>query len=343
MRICVLCSAPGLDGEAYRRDPSVHLPEHSWETHTLTRAGAAREVRALARRGFDVFVNLCDGAIGEDRAGVEVVQTLQQLGVAYTGADEAFYEPTREAMKAACRARGVATPRAVFAGDLAAAARAAEVLRFPMIVKHPCSYSSVGMTRASRVEDRGQLLAQAARTIACYGRALIEEFIEGREFTVLVAENPEDPREPIAFVPAEFGFPAGECFKHHDLKWIDYHQMTWSPVECPRLAARLQDISRKQFLGLGGRSYGRCDIRMDARGELYMLEINPNCGVFYAPEDPGSADVILMADRAGHRGFLELILRAALAAAAFKPAFKPARRGVRTRRRPALAALADLS
>jgi hypothetical protein len=56
--------------------------------------------------------------------------------------------------------------------------------------------------------------------------------------------------------------------------------------------------------------------------------------VFYALEDPGSADVILMADRAGHRGFLELILRAALAAAAFKPAFKPARRGVRTRRRP---------
>jgi len=338
VRICVLCSAPGLDGEDYGRDPSVHLPEHSWETHTLTRAGAAREVRALAERGFDVFVNLCDGARGEDRAGVEVVQALQRLGVAYTGADEPFYEPTREAMKAACRARGVATPGAVFAGDLAEAARAAEILRFPMIVKHPCSYSSVGMTRASRVEDREQLLTQAARTIACYGRALIEEFIEGREFTVLVAENPDDAREPIAFVPAEFGFPAGECFKHHDLKWIDHHQMTWSPVREARLATRLQDISRKQFLGLGGRSYGRCDIRMNARGELYMLEINPNCGAFYEPEDPGSADVILMADPAGHRGFLELILASAFKAAAKKVA----RKGARSRR-PALAVAADLA
>lgn len=341
MRICVLCSAPGLDAGDHRRDPSVHLPEHAWESHTLTRAGSVREVRALAERGFDVFVNLCDGARGEDRAGVEVVQTLQRLGVAYTGADEAFYEPTREAMKAACRARGVATPRAVFAADLAAAARAGEILRFPLIVKHPCSYSSVGMTRASRVEDREQLQVQAARTIASYGRALIEEFIEGREFTVLVAENPADPQRPIAFVPAEFGFPPGECFKHHDLKWVDYHQMTWAPVLEPQLAARLQDISRKQFLGLGGRSYGRCDIRMDSRGELYMLEINPNCGVFYAPEDPGSADVILLADRAGHRGFLELILQSAVQAAARKRGGEPRRR--QQRRRPALAVAAEVS
>lgn len=331
MRICVLSSTPGPDGDA-PRDPSIHLPEHSWERHTLTRAGSAREVRALARRGFDVFVNLCDGASGEDRAGIEVVQTLERLGLAYTGADAAFYEPTREAMKAACRARGVATPRAVFAADLSAAARAAETLRFPMIVKHPCGYSSVGLTPASRVADREQLLVQADRTIERYGRALIEEFIEGREFTVLIAEDPNHPREPIAFVPAEFGFPPGECFKHHELKWIDYHQMTWSPVTDPQLAARLQDMSRQQFLGLGGRSYGRCDIRMDARGELYMLEINPNCGVFYSPEDPGSADVILMADRAGHRGFLELILASALR-----------RQRVRPRRRAAVAVAADLA
>ncbi|MBI3914724.1 MAG: hypothetical protein HY327_11150 [Chloroflexi bacterium] len=44
-----------------------------------------------------------------------------------------------------------------------------------------------------------------------------------------------------------------------------------------------------------------------------MLEINPNCGVFYAPDEPGSADYILLNDSAGHRGFVEQIIRAALA------------------------------
>ena len=35
---------------------------------------------------------------------------------------------------------------------------------------------------------------------------------------------------------------------------------------------------------------------MDATGTIYMLEINPNCGIFYPPTDPGSADFSLMND-----------------------------------------------
>jgi D-alanine-D-alanine ligase len=44
-----------------------------------------------------------------------------------------------------------------------------------------------------------------------------------------------------------------------------------------------------------------------------MLEINPNCGIYYAPSDPGSADLALLHDPEGHQGFTDLILRAALA------------------------------
>jgi D-alanine-D-alanine ligase len=71
-------------------------------------------------------------------------------------------------------------------------------------------------------------------------------------------------------------------------------------------------MSKAMFLELKGRSYARCDIRMDAAGNLYMLEINPNCGLFYAPEDAGSADFILLNAPGGHKGFLDLIMRSAL-------------------------------
>lgn len=47
------------------------------------------------------------------------------------------------------------------------------------------------LTKSSRVETVFSLRFQARRMMAKYGSALIEEFIEGREFTVLVAENPE--------------------------------------------------------------------------------------------------------------------------------------------------------
>ena len=43
-----------------------------------------------------------------------------------------------------------------------------------------------------------------------------------------------------------------------------------------------------------------------------MLEINPNCRVYYPPTDPGSADLCLRHDPAGHEGFTRLLVRAAL-------------------------------
>jgi hypothetical protein len=43
-----------------------------------------------------------------------------------------------------------------------------------------------------------------------------------------------------------------------------------------------------------------------------MLEINPNCGIFYAPHEPGSADFSLIHDPVyDHQKFLKLIIRAA--------------------------------
>jgi hypothetical protein len=51
---------------------------------------------------------------------------------------------------------------------------------------------------------------------------------------------------------------------------------------------------------------------MDADGTIYMLEINPNCGIFYSPEEPGSADFSLIHDPVyNHHKFLKLIVRSA--------------------------------
>jgi D-alanine-D-alanine ligase len=43
-----------------------------------------------------------------------------------------------------------------------------------------------------------------------------------------------------------------------------------------------------------------------------MLEINPNCGVYYLPKDAGSADLCLLHDPEGHAGFTRQLIRAAL-------------------------------
>ena len=66
------------------------------------------------------------------------------------------------------------------------------------------------------------------------------------------------------------------------------------------------------FVALDGASFGRCDLRVDAAGTPYMLEINPNCGVYYPPKDAGSADLCLLHDPEGHAGFTRRLIGAAL-------------------------------
>ena len=143
--------------------------------------------------------------------------------------------------------------------------------------------------------------------------ALIEEFIEGVECTVLVAENPDDPAQPRTYTPLRYRFPDGETFKHARVKWVDYDRMSAFPVDDAALDARLRDVSARFFVALHGASFGRCDLRVDRSGTPYMLEINPNCGVFYPPTDPGSADLCLAHDADGHVGFTDQLIRAAFA------------------------------
>lgn len=308
LKVCVLTD------EDYRPwTPGPYFQDFSWELYYLNGLNAASRVKELAQRSFDLFVNMCDSNWSEPYPGPEVIRALEEAGVAFTGADSAFYDPSREQMKRVCRWLGIHTPAGFEVRDAAEIVSAASKLAFPLFIKIPNSFGSTGIEPGSRVESLPALQAQAGKVIANFGSALIEEYIDGREFTVLLAENPEDRFVPKAYPPIEFIFPPGESFKHFNLKWIDWEQLTAKPVEDPALALRLMDAGRKLFSGLNGVSYGRCDMRMNAAGEIFILEINPNCGIFYAPNEPGSADFVLMNDPEGHRGFIDRIFKAALA------------------------------
>jgi D-alanine-D-alanine ligase len=293
-------------------DPRPYLPEATWEVVTLEKADAVLQVTQAVRRRPDVVFNLCDGAWDEPRPGIEVVQTLERLRVPFTGATSIFYEPSREAMKRVCRAWGVDTPAYVIASGDTGLERAADTLRFPLIVKHPSSYASTGLTPASRVESAKALYEQGRIMTQEYGGALIEEFIEGTECTVLVAENPASPHEPVTYTPIQYRFPEGETFKHYDLKWTDFQGLVSEPVTDPELEGRLRQACARFFRGLSGSGYGRCDLRVDREGRPFMLEINPNCGLYYPPDAPSSADLILQMDAAGHAGFTRLVVDAAI-------------------------------
>ena len=319
LRICLL-TTQALDTLPFPEDdwpcdPRPFLPEAAWTVQTL--AGKHRSIpvveRLIASGRFDLFFNLCDGAADQDIPGIEVVETLERHRVPFAGGISACYEPTRIQMKDACAACGIATPAYVMARTPEDVERAAETLRFPLFVKHYSSYASVDLSRRSRVRTPQGLRIQAKKIMSRHGAALIEEYIAGGECTVLVAENPRDPSNPIAYTPVQYQFPKGEEFKHEHLKWVDYEGMGTVPVTDPALAHRLRDECRRFFIELGGASFARCDLRVSLEGVPYMLEINANCGIYYPPADYGSADLCLTHDPAGHAGFTRNLVEAAFA------------------------------
>lgn len=307
MYICVLTSTPDENDIPY--DPSPYMNGYRWKQHHVEPTQVEKQIKQLMNEGVDVFVNLCDGTPDDALSGIALVKALEKYNAAFTGADSKFFDPTRDEMKDAARRVSVPTPSWAFAGKAEDAEKIAKRLKFPMLVKPAHGYASVGIRRNSRVTNVEALREQLKLAIAEFGRALVEEFIEGREFTCLVAENPTGSK-PHTVTPVEFVFPEGESFKHYDMKWVDYAKMSVKVVKDARIEKTLREQTARVFKELGGNGYARCDYRMGADGAIHMLEINPNCGIFYPPDEPGSADFSLLNDPStDHTKFMKMIIR----------------------------------
>lgn len=314
MRVCVLS-----DEYITKFDPSPYLKDFDWEMFTMT-APVEENLRNLAgTKKYDVYLNVCEGYEFEDDEddqigyqSIEVVQALEKLGLPFTGADSHCFDPSREEMQAVADANGIGFAKGYQVKNIDEAKKLVKNLQFPIMVKHPKSYGSMGMTKDSRADNLEQVLTQVERICAEFGAARMEEFIVGKEFNVLVVENADDLKNPIAYPPAELVFPPNEEFWHVDVKWNYDVVFDFKQVTDPDLLPRLHEIAKRMFLAMGVSGYGRCDIRMNEKGELYILEINPNGGIMFKPEEYGPADYMILYDKDGYKGFFERIFKAAM-------------------------------
>jgi D-alanine-D-alanine ligase len=306
MRVCLL-----TDEKIEDFNPAGHLKNYDWDYVTVT-PPITEFIHEVSRsRQYDVYLNIYEGHDENENSGLRFVEALEKLNLSFTGAESKFYRCTREEMQAAAEADQIRFARgfhAVSYNDL----KQADGLAYPLIVKHPNSFASMGLTKESRVTNFAELQNQFERMSMEFGSARVEEFIEGRELSCLVVENADDPKSPFAYSPAEVQFPEGETFLHEAAKWYswDVHVV---PLRDEILAARIQEVSCKFFLAMEGNGYARIDLRVRPNGEIVIIEINPNCGIlYYGPDDRSHADLPISWDAAGHDGFLDRIFRAAI-------------------------------
>lgn len=315
VKVCVLqpdYSASTVDYRHYDppRDLAPLLPGATVHHVFLDKRTVFRQLQACARDGYDIYVNLCEGYLDWDVPSVDVIHALEELGLPYTGPTPALYDPAKPLMKYVAFAAGIATPRHVVVSSLhdvrTRVANAKSPLRFPLFVKPAHAGDSRGVDDDSRVESPEALQRTVQHWLPEFSSLLVEEYIDGREFTVLVAATAAG--DVRAFRPVEYEFGDGVHFKTYALKTSALHPNANRPVTDDALATQLTDAATRIFRGFRGVGYARLDFRQDATGTLHFLEINFTCSLFYPAGSEGSADHILRFDGIGASAFLELII-----------------------------------
>lgn len=317
MKVCVLqpdYSTTGVDYKNYDppRNLAPFLPHAQVDHVFLNKLTTYKQLKALSKEGYDIFVNLCEGYLEWEVPSIDVIHSLDLLNLPYTGPSANLYDPHKELMKYLAYCEGVKSPQYVLIdqGD-DVAARCAH-LHYPLFVKPEKAGDSLGVDEQSLVYNANALQKKVAGIVNEYGPLLVEEYIAGREFTVLVAAA-EKERECVVFKPVEYVFPAGRAFKTYALKTSELHPQCNHPCKDPELDERLREAARKIFLGFNGVGYARLDFRVNDKGEIYFLEINFTCSVFYQDGYEGSADFILLFDGIGKAGFLQHIIAEGIA------------------------------
>ena len=320
LKVCVLqpdYSSSAVDYRHYDppRDLAPLLPGATVDHVFLDKRTVFRELQERARGGYDIFVNLCEGYLDWDIPSIDVIQSLEHLGLPYTGPTAELYDPAKPMMKYVAHAAGVATPRHIVVASVEDLAKhfatSRNPLRYPLFVKPAHAGDSRGVDPDALVTTFDELTHTVARHLPEFPSLLVEEYIDGREFTVLLAATADGGVR--VFRPVEYDFGEGVHFKTYALKTSELHPNANSPVQDDDLARRLGEAAVAVFRGFQGVGYARLDFRQDAHGTLHFLEINFTCSVFYPEGSEGSADHILKFDGIGAKGFLDLIIAEGIA------------------------------
>lgn len=236
----------------------------------------------------DAVFNLFEGLATQTGTEVGAAALLEWLNIPFTGCPSACLTFGRDKVrtKHLLAAAGIPTPEYMVIDGLPVPSWKGG---WPAIVKPAFQDASVGIDQESVVTSQKQLAERAAYVLERYGApVLVEQFIFGREFHVNIIEERTSanrrtlrvlPITEVAFLDADKTLWPVYTFK---AKWHE-HSEEFAKADIrtaitlpPELHSALEPIAQKAYHTLQCRDYARLDVRLDARGQFYVLEVNPN-------------------------------------------------------------------
>jgi D-alanine-D-alanine ligase len=268
---------------------------------------------SLRKLETDLVFNLFEGFDDCPETEPAITNFLAELGLNYTGCPGTAlsFGLDKTNTKAHLTAMGIETPRYQLLGpDTTSLFH----LSYPCIVKPYAEDGSNGIFQESVVYDFISLEKQVANISRLFKkRALVEEFIDGREFNCTVLGTSPPRALPISEIVYSLP-PELPKILTFSAKWDPqsiYFRGTKAvcPAEIDReLQEHIVQTALRAFKLLGSRGYARVDFRLDSEGKLKIIELNPN------PDISPDAGAALQAKAAGlsYTQFIDQIVQLAL-------------------------------
>ena len=292
-------SKDGNDTEAeYDAPTTIEAIRDALESHghvVIPLEATADLPRQLTESPVDLVFNIAEGVSGRTREAV-VPALCELMGIPYTGSDAATLSIAldKALSKRVLRQHNILTPE--FQVMETGREKLSPKLRFPLIVKPNHEGSSKGVSAQVSVVDDEEGLRQVVRDLIERYRqpALIEDYVAGREFTVGLLGD----KRPHVLPPMEIIFRD----KKNERPVYDYQiKQEWEKhvsYQCPAEVTPselkgIERVARETFAALDCRDVARVDLKMDDKGGIYVLEVNPLPGL-----TPNYSDLCLIAKAA---------------------------------------------
>jgi len=272
---------------------------------------AKRKLRNLINE--DLVFNLFEGFCGSPETEILLPKLLSEMGIPSTGCPASALKLglDKAKMKLILKVAGIRTPDFQLLNP--------ETLNwfrlgYPCIVKPRCEDASHGLSPESVVNDFASLERQIGLVSKRYsGGAMVEEFIDGREFNVTILGNSEYRVLPVSEIVycLPSGMPKILTFA---AKWEpDSPYFEGTKAVCPAEVVaeeheRITETAVAAFQIIGGQGYARVDMRKDREGQVNVIEVNPNPDI-----SPGSG-AVRQAEVAGmtYTQFIDKIVQQAI-------------------------------
>jgi D-alanine-D-alanine ligase len=227
-----------------------------------------------------VVLNWCEELPGIEKSDAQVARILAEEGFAFTGSDEKSIILAWDKIRArqALQRKGVPIPE----GRVFERAETGGWKKYPAIVKPAYQHCSFGISSDSVVFNGKQLVERLAHILDEFKEpAIVEDFIDGREFRVAVWGNGRTQALPVAEMDFSAFSEVRDRLCTYEAKF-DPESRHYKEIGL-RLPAALTKAEQRKIervaiaahRAMGARDYSRSDIRM-RDGEFYVLESNPN-------------------------------------------------------------------